>query len=68
MAIYTVASGDTVDTIASSYGVTADSIIYDNQLIYPYALTIGQALFIANEPIPSGKPDIQTNGYAYTGF
>ena len=66
MAIYTVTAGDTVDTIADSYGVAADSIIYDNQLIYPYALTIGQALFITDDPIPSGKPGIQTNGYAYT--
>lgn len=66
MAIYTVAAGDSVDSIADSYEVAADSIIYDNQLIYPYALTVGQALFIADEPVPSGKPAIQTNGYAYT--
>ena len=44
MAIYTVTAGDTVDTIADSYGVAADSIIYDNQLIYPYALTIDSGI------------------------
>lgn len=66
MAVYTVAPGDTVDAIAASYGVSPESVIYDNQLIYPYALAIGQSLFIADTPASSGKPSIQTNGYAYT--
>ena len=63
MAIYTVAPGDTVDTIAASYGISAESVIYDNQLIYPYALAVGQSLFIADGSVPSGKPYIQANGY-----
>ncbi len=66
MAIYTVAPGDTVDTIAASYGISAESVIDDNQLIYPYALAVGQSLFIADGSVPSGKPYIQANGYAYT--
>lgn len=46
MEIYVVSSGDTVDSIASRYGVSADSVIYNNQLIYPYRLAIGQSLLI----------------------
>ncbi len=66
MAIYTVTSGDTVDTIADSYGISADDLIYDNQLVYPYALAVGQSLFIPGSAAASGKPSIQANGYAYT--
>lgn len=67
MEIYIVASGDTVDKIAGDYGVPAKTIIYDNQLVYPYALAIGQALLIAGpgESTPS-KPSIRAGGYAYT--
>ena len=66
MAIYTVTPGDTVDTIAGSYGISADDLIYDNQLVYPYALAVGQSLFIPGSAAASGKPSIQANGYAYT--
>ena len=45
MAIYTVTSGDTVDTIADSYGISADDLIYDNQLVYPYALAVGHKIY-----------------------
>lgn len=44
MEIYIVRPGDTVDTIADAYGISAQSIIYNNQLPYPYPLAIGQAL------------------------
>ena len=38
MTIYVVQPNDTVDTIAESYQVPVDNIIYINQLAYPYAL------------------------------
>ena len=65
MEIYVVKEGDTVDSIAGSYGIPVSSIIYDNQLVYPYALAIGQALILA-----AGAPSAPTysayvNGYAY---
>lgn len=68
MDIYVVTSGDTVDRIAAEFGVSADSVIYDNQLIYPYALSVGQALLITypGEIHTSLKPNIQAGGYAYT--
>ena len=46
MEIYIVKQGDTIDTIANQYGVTAESISFINQIPYPYALAIGQAVLI----------------------
>ncbi|MBO5228818.1 MAG: LysM peptidoglycan-binding domain-containing protein, partial [Lachnospiraceae bacterium] len=64
MEIYIVKQGDTVNGIASDYGVDADRLIFDNQLVYPYRLAIGQAMLISN-----GQRDknmaISSNGYAY---
>lgn len=65
MEIYVVRPGDTVDTIAVSYGISPESVIYNNQLLYPYALAVGQALLLS---VPSGSPSsyaAYTNGYAY---
>lgn len=44
-AIYVVQRGDTVDSIAAGYGVNVETIIRDNQIIYPYELALGQDLF-----------------------
>ena len=65
MIIYTVQPGDTVDAIAASYGVSADSIIYINQLIPPYALAIGQSLLLNNVPADSQRFGLVSFGYAY---
>ena len=64
MEIYIVQPGDTVNDIAAAYNVNAEQIIYDNQLIVPYELAIGQALFIG---VGERKPDktISVSGYAY---
>ena len=45
-AIYVVQRGDTVDSIAEGYGVSVETIIRNNQIVYPYELALGQALFI----------------------
>lgn len=51
-------------SIASSYGIDINQLIYDNQLIYPYELVPGQALFIGiGERQPSAT--ISVSGYAY---
>lgn len=50
MKIYVVQPGDSVDAIAASQNVSAQSIIYDNQLTYPYALAVGQALLLSQSP------------------
>ncbi len=63
--IYVVQPGDTVDNIARKYGVNVMQIIEDNQLVFPYALAIGQALFI---DLGLRMPDrsLRVSGYAYT--
>lgn len=62
--IYVVRPGDTVDRIAMQFGVNVNSIIEDNQIVFPYALAIGQALFIdlsTRSPFRS----LRVSGYAY---
>lgn len=64
MEIYVVKRQDTVDSIAESFQVPVEDIIYMNQLAYPYALAVGQALLIpVSGDTPSGS--IVVNGYAY---
>ncbi|MGN1128335.1 MAG: LysM peptidoglycan-binding domain-containing protein, partial [Candidatus Flemingiibacterium sp.] len=46
MIIYTVRPGDTVNSIASRFGVPAERIILDNE-IQPEKLSVGQALVVA---------------------
>lgn len=65
MEIYVVKPGDTLDTISDIYGISPESIIYDNQLSYPYALAIGQALYLSTETSVSSGLSAYTNGYAY---
>lgn len=70
MVIYTVKPGDSIDTIAAGYGISTDSIIYNNQLTYPYRLAIGQALLLtvpgASETTDDPeKRTIVSGGYAY---
>lgn len=62
--IYVVKQGDTVDSIADEFSVAAEQIIEDNQLIYPFELAVGQALFIdLGTRNPVGN--VRTIGYAY---
>ena len=46
MEIYVVKPGDSVDSIARQLDANVQQIIFDNQLEYPYALAVGQALLI----------------------
>ncbi|MBS5064282.1 MAG: LysM peptidoglycan-binding domain-containing protein [Hungatella hathewayi] len=55
MQIYVVQTGDTVDTIAERQNVPVDTIIYNNQLIPPYRLAVGQALLLSSEG--AGAPE-----------
>ena len=65
MDIYIVQPGDNVDSIASMYGISPYTIIFDNQMIPPYALAIGQALLISDGTCKDIKTPIVSNGYAY---
>ena len=67
MTIYTVRPNDTVDSIAALYGISPQSIIYDNQLAYPYPLAIGQAQIRRPKirpfpPMSGGMPTLSLNG------
>ncbi len=62
--IYIVQQGDTIDGIAGRFSVDVSKIAGDNQLIYPYELAVGQALFIdlgTRNPVKT----IRSVGYAY---
>ncbi len=64
VAIYVVQPGDTVDSIAAAFGVNVWSIIAENQIVFPYALAVGQALFIdLRTRMPSRS--LRVSGYAY---
>lgn len=69
MEIYVVQPGDTVNRIAGFFGVNINTIIFDNQLVSPYRLAVGQALLIQTEGTaaqnPAGRRFIRSNGYAY---
>lgn len=64
MLIYTVKSGDTIDSISRAYQVPVSSIIFNNQLVYPYRLAIGQALLLSYEG-SAERRTVTTSGYAY---
>lgn len=64
MEIYVVQPGDSVDAIADKTGADVTSIINTNQLIYPYRLAVGQALFIPGGEV-SPRRGAWSNGYAY---
>lgn len=66
MTIYTVQPDDTVDSIAAANGVSSDSIIYINQIPYPYRLAVGQALLLESaNPLVSEQRAAYIGGYAY---
>lgn len=66
MKIYVVKQGDTVDRIAQEQGTDVESVIYINQLVYPYRLAVGQALLLSSGEVEEReRPDIVSIGYAY---
>lgn len=64
MNIYIVQPGDTIDSIAVLLGADVEQLIYDNQLIYPYELAVGQALFV-DRGRRNATRSISVSGYAY---
>ncbi len=65
MEIYVVKSGNTVDSIAESHGIPVSSVIYNNQLVYPYSLAVGQALLLSSGESVTPSYPAWVNGYAY---
>ena len=69
MDIYVVKEGDTVDSIAFYFGISINSLIYVNQLEYPYRLAIGQSMLIVDDLELSSllyrENILRANGFAY---
>lgn len=65
MEIYVVKPGDTVDSIARVNGVPVNTILYNNQIEYPYELAVGQALLLTKKSMEGERKTVETNGYAY---
>ena len=65
MDIYVVKQGDSVDSIAKSYNISPETILWDNQIEYPYRLAVGQALYISDGNTVEGRKLLYTSGYAY---
>lgn len=65
MEIYIVQPGDSVDSIALANEVSVDTIIYNNQIEYPYALAVGQALLLSKGISSNERKVVTVNGYAY---
>ncbi len=65
MQIHVVTEGETVDTIAQAYGIPTEVLIFDNQLVYPYKLAVGQALYLPDLGAPQERSLAQVSGYAY---
>ncbi len=65
MQIYVVTAGDNVDKIAEQFGVSVESLIYDNQLVAPYRLAVGQALLIDDGGIRENRKSAYFRGFAY---
>lgn len=65
MRIYVVKRGDSVDTIAASQGIPVESLIFDNQIGYPYRLAVGQSLYIRDESPSEDRTPLYVFGYAY---
>ncbi len=65
MEIYIVRTEDTIDTIAQQFGISPWKLAEDNQIPYPYALAVGQALLILYDTDATGTYPLVANGYAY---
>lgn len=66
MEIYIVKPDDTLEKISAEQGISADTIIYNNQLESPYLLAIGQALLLTKGETAPIKRALSSGGYAYT--
>ena len=47
MVLYTVQSGETIESIAEKYGVSAERLLIDNGILPDSPLSVGQSIMIA---------------------
>lgn len=65
MQIYVVNEGDNIDTIAAGFGVSVQTLIFDNQLVYPHRLAVGQALLVNDGEVRTDRRNAVIRGFAY---
>lgn len=65
MKIYVVRPGDSLYAIARRYGVSVDTLVYDNQIANPAKLVVGQTLVIPDGTPGGALGEIEVNAYAY---
>lgn len=65
MQIYVVKEGDSIDGISDAFNVQTHTIIFDNQLVYPYKLAIGQSLLINDGQVRDNRRSAVIRGFAY---
>ncbi len=65
MKIYVVKQGDSVDSIAQSQGIPVETLLFDNQIGYPFRLAVGQALYIDDGIPAEDRTPLYVFGYAY---
>lgn len=63
MILHTVEPGQTIDTIAAMYGISADRLTFDNQIYNPTRLVVGQTLLIL---IPEVVHQVRVNESVYS--
>lgn len=63
MILHTVEPGQTIDTIAAIYGISADRLTFDNQIYNPARLVVGQTLLIL---IPEIVHQVRVNESIYS--
>lgn len=68
MRIYIVRPGDSLYTVARRFGVSTDTLIYYNQIVYPARLVVGQTLVIPDGTSGGTLGEMEVNGFAYPGI
>lgn len=65
MEIYIVKAGDTINRIATEYGVNMEVLIQSNGIPNPEQLLVGQAIVIPQDDTAGMWGRLSVNGYAY---
>ena len=63
MEIHVVSPGENVDQIAARFNMPVETLLRNNQIVYPYRLAVGQALLVGEES--KGSLPAESSGYAY---
>ena len=63
MEIHVVSPGENVDQIAARYNMPVETLLRNNQIVFPYRLAVGQALLVGEES--KGSLPAESSGYAY---